>query len=89
MSRSSSPIDKPARHQPVRSDSPSARPKFAPVEGGRATGTGRQVNLVVPTSAYRIEVACVQVARPHGRRWPGLMNFWLEGRLMAQLVPGR
>jgi hypothetical protein len=75
--------------QLVRIDSVSARPKFAPVEGGRATGAGSHVNLVVPMSASEIEQACALTDRPHGWRWQGLMDVWLEERLMVELVPGR
>jgi hypothetical protein len=74
--------------QLVRIDSQLARPKFAPVEGGRATGAGSHVNLVVPMSSDEIEVACAKVARPCGWRWQGLMDVWLEERLMVELVPG-
>lgn len=75
--------------QLVRIDSQSTRPKFAPVEGGRATGAGSHVNLIVPMSADEIEVACAKAARPYGWRGPGLMDVWLEERLMVELVPGR
>ena len=63
------------------------RPKFSPVEGGLATGAGSHVNLVLPQSSADIEAACARLDRPHGWRWAGLMDFWLEPRLMVELVP--
>lgn len=65
----------------------SPRPKFVPVEGGAATGAGSHVNLIVPMSALEIEAACQRVGKPHGWRWEGLMDVWLEERLMVELVP--
>ncbi|NOS81808.1 MAG: hypothetical protein HOP32_09545 [Nitrospira sp.] len=62
-------------------------PKFVPVEGGAATGAGSHVNLIVPMSALEIEAACQRVGKPHGWRWEGLMDVWLEERLMVELVP--
>lgn len=68
-------------------DGGSPRPRFVPVESGSATGSGSHVNLVVPMSATEIELACAKSGRPFGWRWPGLMDLWLEGRLMVELVP--
>ena len=63
------------------------RPRFLPVEGGPATGAGSHVNLRLPMSASDIEAACQRSGRPHGWRNPGLMDLWLEARLMVELVP--
>jgi len=67
----------------------SARPRFVGVEGGMATGAGSHVNLVVPMTADAIEVACKRVGLPHGWRWSGLMDVWLDEGLMVELVPGK
>lgn len=63
------------------------RPLFMAVEGGRATGAGSHVNLVLPLSAPQIEAACARSGLVHAWRWPGLMDVWLEDRLMVELVP--
>jgi len=65
------------------------RPVFMPVEGGRATGAGSHVNLILPASAAQIEAACAHSGLPHAWRWSGLMDVWLEERLMVELVPDR
>ena len=63
------------------------RPMFIPVAGGRATGAGSHVNLILPATAAQIEAACANSGRPHAWRWSGLMDVWLEERLMVELVP--
>lgn len=64
------------------------RPRFVPVEGGVATGAGSHVNLVLPITAEAIETACKHVGRPHGWRWPGLMDVWLdEGLCLVNQSP--
>ncbi len=73
--------------QLVRIDSKTPRPMFAPVEGGRATGAGSHVNLIVPLTASEVEAACARSGKLHGWRWPGLMDLWLDERLMVELVP--
>ena len=65
------------------------RPMFMSVEGGRATGAGSHVNLILPVSAAQIEAACAHSGLPHAWRWSGLMDVWLEERLMVELVPDR
>ena len=62
-------------------------PQFVPVEGGSASGAGSHVNLVVPMSASEVDAACANTGLPFGWRWPGLMDLWLEDRLMVELVP--
>lgn len=63
------------------------RPQFTPVEGGQATGAGSHLNLVVAMTAQQIEKACTALDKPHGWRWMGLMDVWLEDNLMIELVP--
>lgn len=60
-------------------------PSFVPVEGGAATGAGAHVNMIVPMSALEIEGACRRAGVPHGWRWEGLMDVWIEQRLMVEL----
>ena len=74
--------------QPARTPS-AIRPMFMSVDGGRATGTGSHVNVVLPASVAQIETACATSGRPHAWRWKGLMDLWLEERLMVELVPDR
>jgi len=40
-------------------------------------------------TAEAIEVACKQVGLPHGWRWQGLMDVWLDEGLMVELAPGK
>ena len=63
------------------------RPVFMPVAGGKATGAGSHVNIVLPTDAAEIEQRCVLAGKPHAWRWSGLMDVWIEERLMIELVP--
>ena len=70
-------------------DGNNTRPRFVRVEGGIATGAGSHVNLVVPMTAEAIEVACKQVGLPHGWRWQGLMDVWLDEGLMVELAPSK
>jgi len=64
------------------------RPKFFAVEGG-ASGAGSHVNIVLPVTSAEIDAMCSRSGLAlWGWRWPGLMDVWLEVRLMVELVPG-
>lgn len=64
-----------------------SRPHFTPVEGGPASGADSHLNLVMAATAQQIEKACAVLGKPHGWRWAGLMDVWLEKNLMIELVP--
>lgn len=65
------------------------RPQFSPVPGGRSIGAGSHVNIVLDKTPGELEKMCARVDRPSGWRWAGLMDVWLEPKLMVELVPAR
>ena len=75
------------RHAQLARTPGAVRPLFMPVEGGPATGAGSHVNLMLPMTAAQIEAACASSGLLHAWRWNGLMDVWLEDRLMVELVP--
>ena len=64
------------------------RPQFSAVPGGRSIGGGSHVNIVLDRTDEQIEEMCARVDRPSGWRWAGVMDVWIEPRLMVELVPG-
>ena len=64
------------------------RPQFSAVPGGRSIGGGSHVNIVLDRTDEQIEEMCARIDRPSGWRWAGVMDVWLEPRLMVELVPG-
>ena len=64
------------------------RPQFSAVPGGRSIGGGSHVNIVLDCTDEQIEEMCGRVDRPSGWRWAGVMDVWIEPRLMVELVPG-
>ena len=76
----------PRNTQLLRTDG-ATRPRFAPMTDEAAMGAGTHINLTVPMSASDIEAACQRAGVTHGWRWAGLMDVWIEERLMIELVP--